>query len=153
MCRNRPAPSKIISPRCVRDIMGTRKRRVVIEPDAMDGITSYCMMQHPDETMLIARGRSKNGTITINSLVIPPFGVDPADTFGGFPHSFLPLDHSYMGTIRSHPEGGDEPTSDELHSFFGLISLIVKHPYERTDISAWSSNGDRVELTVLEDQN
>lgn len=133
--------------------MRTRKRRVVIESDAMDGIRSYCMMKHPDETILIARGRSKKGTITVTGLVIPPFGAAPADSFAGFPHSFLPLDHSYMGTIHSHPEGGDEPTIAELHGFFGLVLLIIKHPYGCTDISAWNSDGGQLEIIVPDDQD
>ena len=146
-------PSKIISPAYEQYVMSASKRRVVIESDTMNSIISYCMMQHPDEAVLIARGRSKDGTITVSSLVIPPFGAAPADTFGGFPHSFLPLDQSYMGTIRSHPEGGDGPTPAVLHAFFGLVSLIIKHPYEPADISAWDSGGRQLELTVLDNQD
>lgn len=124
------------------------ERRVSLKKDARDGILSYCKMHHPNESILILRGKSKSGHITIDSLVIPPFS-HTGPTFAGFPQSFLPLDLSYVGIVHSHPSGSARPSIPDLHNFFGLISLIVKSPYEDDDIFAWDSKGNSVKLTII----
>jgi proteasome lid subunit RPN8/RPN11 len=103
------------------------ERQVLLQKDVLDSILSFCQMKHPNEGILILKGKSKNGTITINGLVIPPFS-ETGPTFAGFPHSFLPFDMSYIGIVHSHPSGSAEPSVTDLHNFFGLISLIVQSP-------------------------
>ncbi len=78
---------------------------------------------------------------------MPPFS-ESGPTFAGFPHSFLPFDFSYVGTVHSHPSGSAKPSVTDLHNFFGLVSLIVKSPYEDDDIFAWVSNGESIKLTI-----
>ena len=105
-------------------------------------------MKHPNEAILILKGKSKNGNIVVDGLVIPPFS-ETGPTFAGFPHSFLPFDRSYMGIVHSHPQGSAEPSITDLHNFFGLVSMIVKSPYDDEDIFAWDSKGDSVFLTII----
>jgi len=124
------------------------KRKVSLKKDVRDGILSYCKMKHPNEAVLILRGKSKKGNITIDGLIIPPFSyTDP--TFAGFPSSFLPLDTSYVGIVHSHPKGSEKPSITDLNNFFGLVSVIVKSPYDDDDIFAWDSKGDPIEMTVV----
>jgi len=124
------------------------KRKVSLKKDVRDGILSYCKMKHPNEAVLILRGKSKKGNITIDGLIIPPFSyTDP--TFAGFPSSFLPLDTSYVGIVHSHPKGSEEPSITDSHNFFGLVSIIVKSHYDDDDIFAWDSKGDPIEITVV----
>jgi len=125
------------------------ERLVTLTNDVRDGILSYCKMKHPDECILILRGKSKHGNITIDSLVVPPFSHS-GPTFAGFPHSFLPFDLSYVGIVHSHPSGSARPSLTDMNNFFGLISLIVKSPYENDDIFAWDSNGNSVKFTVAQ---
>ncbi len=103
------------------------ERQVTLKKDTRDGILSYCKMKHPNEGLLILKGKSKKGNTTIDGLVIPPF-THSGPTFAGFPHSFLPFDLSYVGTVHSHPSGSAKPSVTDLHNFFGLVSLIVKSP-------------------------
>ena len=124
------------------------ERKVSLKKEVRDGIISYCKMKHPNESILILRGKSKNGTIVIDSLVVPPFSYT-GPTFAGFPHSFLPLDLSYVGIVHSHPSGSARPSVADMHNFFGLISLIVKSPYNDDDIFAWDSKGNSVSLSVI----
>ena len=56
---------------------------------------------------------------------------------------------SYVGIVHSHPSGSAEPSVTDLHNFFGLISLIVKSPYENDDIFAWDSKGNAVKLSII----
>ena len=111
------------------------ERKVVIKNDVRDGIISYCKINHPNEMVLILKGKSKNSIMEINGLVIPPFA------------SFLPLDLSYIGIVHSHPIGSEKPLIEELNNFFGLVSLTVKSPYNDDDIFAWDSNGNSIPLT------
>ena len=124
------------------------ERQVSLKKDALDGIISYCKMKHPNECILILKGKSKNRHIVIDSLVIPPFS-DTGPTFAGFPSSFLPLDLSYVGIVHSHPTGSAEPSLEDLNNFFGLVSLIIKSPYEDEDVFAWDRDGNPVKLTII----
>jgi len=124
------------------------ERKVSLKKDARDGIISYCKMKHPNEAVLILRGKSKKGNITIDGLIIPPFSYTDT-TFAGFPNSFLPLDTSYVGIVHSHPKGSEKPSITDLNNFFGLVSMVVKSPYDDDDIFAWDSKGDPIEITVV----
>ena len=106
-------------------------------------------MNHPDEMVLILKGRSKKGNVLIDGLVIPPFS-ETGPTFAGFQSSFLPLDLSYIGIGHSHPDGSAEPSLDDLNNFFGLVSIIVKSPYNDEDIFAWDSSGNTIPVSILE---
>ena len=124
------------------------ERRVSLKSDVVNSISTFCKMKHPNEGILILKGKSKDGHILIDGLVIPPFSHE-GPTFAGFPHSFLPFDMSYVGIVHSHPSGSAEPSLTDLHNFFGLISLIVKFPYGDEDIFAWDSKGDSVNLEII----
>jgi len=125
------------------------ERRISLKKDVRDGILSFCKMNHPNEGILILRGKSKKGNIIVDGLVVPPFS-ESGPVFAGFPQSFLPLDLSYIGIVHSHPSGSAEPSITDLHNFFGLVSLIVQSPYEEDDIFAWDSNGNPLSLTVID---
>ena len=125
------------------------ERKVLIQKEVLDSILSYCQMKHPNEGILILKGKSKNGEIKIDGLVIPPFS-ETGPTFDGFPHSFLPFDMSYLGIVHSHPSGSAEPSVTDLHNFFGLVSLIVKFPYNDDSIFAWDSSGNSIPLSIIQ---
>lgn len=124
------------------------ERKVSLKQKVMDSISSYCKIKHPNESILILKGKSKRGQITIDGLVIPPFN-HTGPTFAGFPHSFLPFDMSYVGIVHSHPSGSAEPSLTDLHNFFGLVSVIVKYPYGDDDIFAWDSKGNSIPLEII----
>ena len=68
----------------------TFERKVLLRKNVLDSILSFCQMKHPDEGVLILKGKSKNGAITVDGLVIPPFS-ETGPTFAGFPHSFVTI--------------------------------------------------------------
>jgi proteasome lid subunit RPN8/RPN11 len=124
------------------------ERSVSLKKDVVDSISSYCKIKHPNESILILKGKSKKGNILIDGLVIPPFS-HTGPTFAGFPQSFLPFDLSYLGIVHSHPSGSAEPSLTDLHNFFGLVSLIVQFPYDDDDFFAWDSKGDSIKLEIV----
>ncbi len=123
-------------------------RSVSLKKDVVNSISTYCKIKHPNESILILKGKSKGGNILIDGLVIPPFS-HTGPTNAGFPHSFLPFDMSYLGIVHSHPSGSAEPSLTDLHNFFGLVSLIVQFPYGDEDIFAWDSKGDSIKLEII----
>ena len=123
------------------------ERRVILRRDVLDSILSYCQMKHPNEGVLILKGKSKKGVIAVDGLVIPPFSHS-GPTFAGFPHSFLPFDMSYVGMVHSHPSGSAEPSVTDLHNFFGLVSVIVGFPYKEESVFAWDSGGRGIQLEI-----
>ena len=128
-------------------IFKTKKleRSLVFLNETRDGIVSYCKITHPDEMILILKGYSKKGKMFVESLVVPPFH-ETGPTFAGFPANQLPFDSDYIGMVHSHPVGTAEPSSEDLHNFFGLVSVIVKSPYEDEDIFAWDSSGNTIPI-------
>lgn len=123
------------------------KRTITITKETRDGILTYCKMNHPNEGILILRGKAKKGKIFVDGLVIPPFS-HTGPTFAGFPHSFLPFDPSYVGTVHSHPSGVAKPSVTDLHNFFGFVSVIVQSPYEDNDLFAYDRDGNSLEITI-----
>ncbi|MDC0186881.1 Mov34/MPN/PAD-1 family protein [Candidatus Nitrosopelagicus sp.] len=128
-------------------IFKTKKleRSLVFLNETRDGIISYCKITHPDEMILILKGHSKKGKMFVESLVVPPFH-ETGPTFAGFPANQLPFDSDYIGMVHSHPVGTAEPSSEDLHNFFGLVSVIVKSPYEDEDVFAWDSSGNTIPI-------
>ena len=124
------------------------QRKVAMTEQARDGILTYCKMNHPNEGILILRGTYKKGQVFVDGLVIPPFS-HTGPTFAGFPHTFLPIDPSYVGTVHSHPTGEARPSVTDLHNFFGFVSIIVQSPYEDDDLFAYDRDGNLLEMTVI----
>ena len=123
------------------------ERKVLLDKSVLDSIITFCKMKHPNEGILILKGKSKNGQIKIDGLAIPPFNFT-GPTFAGFPHSFLPFDNSYIGIVQSHPSCSAEPSVTDLNNFFGLVSLIIQSPYDNDSIFAWDSGGNAIPLSI-----
>ena len=58
------------------------ERKISLTKDARDGILSFCKMNHPNEGILILRGKAKRGDVFIDGLVVPPFSETGADVAG-----------------------------------------------------------------------
>ena len=121
------------------------KKIVAITQNVINGLISYAKMHHPYEGILILGGERKKTEIFIDNLVIPPFSVH-GPFYSGFPINELPFDLKYVGTAHSHPSGSSRPSLEDLNHFYGLISIIICHPYDEEDIHAYDSQGLEVSL-------
>ena len=121
----------------------SKKKTIAITQNVINGLISYAKMHHPFEGILILGGERKKTEILINNLVIPPFSVH-GPFYSGFPINELPFDLNYLGTAHSHPSGSSQPSLEDLNHFYGLISIIICHPYEEEDIHAYDSQGREV---------
>ena len=121
----------------------SKRKIVAITQNVINGLISYSKMHHPYEGILILEGERKKSEIFINNLVIPPFSVH-GPFYSGFPINELPFDLSYVGTAHSHPSGSSQPSLEDLNHFYGLISIIICHPYDEENIHAYDSQGREV---------
>ena len=128
-------------------IFKTKKleRSLVFLNETRDGIISYSKINHPDEMILILKGHSKKGKMFVEGLVVPPFH-ETGPTFEGLTANQLQFDSEYIGMVHSHTVGSAEPSIEDLHNFFGLVSVIVKAPYEDEDVFAWDSSGNPIPI-------
>lgn len=123
------------------------KRTVVLTRQAADGIITFSKTYHPNEAILILQGRKKGNEVTIDGLVIPPFSSN-GPFYSGFSLYDLPFDNSYVGTAHSHPGPSNRPSLEDLHHFFGYVSVIIHHPYEDDTIAAYDREGRKLDMTI-----
>jgi proteasome lid subunit RPN8/RPN11 len=121
------------------------RRRIVLTKQITDSVITYAKSWHPNEGILILQGKKDKNLIKVTGLVIPPFSTH-GPYYSGFPMYELPFDLSYIGTIHSHPGGSNKPSLEDLNHFFGLVSLIICHPYEVQNIAAFDRNGNNMDL-------
>jgi proteasome lid subunit RPN8/RPN11 len=123
------------------------KRTVVLTRQAADGIITFSKSYHPNEAILILQGKKKGNEVTIDGLVIPPFSSN-GPFYSGFSLYDLPFDNSYVGTAHSHPGPSNRPSLEDLHHFFGFVSVIIHHPYEDDTIAAYDRDGKKLDMTI-----
>lgn len=116
---------------------------------AANGIISYSRGHHPNEAILILRGKATRDRITVDGLAIPPF-ASSGPYFSGFSDFFLPFDSSYIGTAHSHPGRSNRPSLEDLNrGFYGSVSIIIAYPYEDDTMAAYDRSGDELEIEIL----
>lgn len=124
---------------------------MLLKRQAADGIITFAKTWHPNEAILILQGKSdrKSRQIIVDSLVVPPF-TSNGPFFSGFSMYDLPFDSSYIGTAHSHPGPSNRPSLEDLNHFFGLVSVIIHHPYEYETIGAFDRNGNSMEIELFD---
>lgn len=125
------------------------QRRVIFTRIAAGSITSYSMGIHPNEAIIILRGRSTREQVTIDGLAIPPFGSS-GPHYSGFSDFFLPFNCSYFGTAPFHPSKSNRPSLDDLNSgFYDTVSIIIGYPNEDDTMVAYERDGNALKIKVL----
>ncbi len=123
------------------------RKKLVFKREVVNSILSYCKMHHPNEAILVMRGNNKKDVLIIESLMVPPMS-EYGPYYSGFPVYMLPFDRSIVGTAHSHPSGNATPSLTDLHHFTGLVSVIVRYPYEDNDLFVYNRDGEELEYSV-----
>ena len=124
-------------------------KEILVEKTVVDSILSYAQMFHPNESILLLKGKADRKKIVITEVQIPPLATH-GRTFSGFPLSTLPIDFSVIGVAHSHPSGALRPSVTDLNKFYGKIMLITAYPYQTEhDIVILDRQGERLNFKII----
>src|SRR5579863_227673 len=70
--------------------------KVVVTQQVADSVLTYSRSAYPREGILLLRGSSKKGVVTVDSVAIPPMATH-GEGFSGFNWWNLPIDLSFIG--------------------------------------------------------
>ena len=115
-----------------------------IKKEALEFILGVSKRFYPDEFGGLLRGA---GDLIEEVLVIPAstYGKDFVTTR----FDMVPIDHSIIGSVHSHPAYGFLPSKADLEFFrkIGFVHLIARKPYCGVeDIAAYDREGTRIHL-------
>ena len=123
-------------------------RFVEFKQSVIDSILSYAKIAHPNEGILLLRGKTSKDRIVIEEVVIPPFATH-GQGFSSFPLSALPIDFSIVGVAHSHPTGALKPSIPDLNQFYGRVMVIIGYPYEsESDVAVFDRDGRPVQYKI-----
>jgi len=126
---------------------------VQVPKSILDCIYAGAKQLYPRESFLLLRGKKRKNIIHIEDLVLAPFAVH-GEGFASFNPYMFSGDFSLVGTVHSHPSGDNSPSDVDLNYFFGRILMIVGYPYEGEGcVAVYDSNGDRISLEIVPDED
>jgi proteasome lid subunit RPN8/RPN11 len=122
---------------------------VIFLREVVDSLLSYSKMAHPNEGILILRGRARKGIAEVTSVMVPPAAVH-ARSYSSFNWFMLPLDMSYLGVAHSHPSGNAVPSHEDLLHASGRLMVIMGYPYSNEScVKAYDKDGRPVPFEVV----
>lgn len=121
--------------------------KVFIDRQTLWGILSFAQDIHPNEVVLLLRGKRKKDAIFIEEFLFPPF-ASSGRGFAQFPPHMLPIDFSILGTAHSHPSGSAKPSTIDVNRFYGRIMMIVAYPYREESVIVYNSKGESLPIII-----
>ncbi len=127
----------------------TTTTRLVFKSSVIEGVLAYSKSFHPQEGILLLKGKISKGEIIVTGLGIPPLSEHAEDAVS-FPTFMLPLDTAFIGIVHSHPSGELRPSTEDLQNTFGGIMAIVAYPYESSkDLGVFDREGKMIPFAVV----
>jgi len=127
------------------------ERRVYVKKSVILSILEYAAACHPNEGILLLRGKTKRDRIIVEEVEIPPLSIRGLG-FSGFRAYMLPVDFSIIGTAHSHPSGVLRPSITDMNKFYGRIMIIAAYPYRtEKEIAIFDGEGNLLEYEIIED--
>jgi len=127
--------------------------RLKITNSLLNSILSYSKEKHPDEMLLLLRGKKKGDELILYQAVFPPFMYSNWHSATYNP-LHLPIDFSIQATAHSHPSGIKIPSQADILHPYGKFMLITGYPYEsKEDVEAFDGEGKKVDFEVVEDED
>ena len=124
-------------------------QRVVFTREVIDSLLSYSKMAHPNEGILILRGKAKKGVAEVTGVMIPPAAVH-ARSYSSFNWFMLPVDMTYLGVAHSHPSGHAVPSQQDLLHVSGRLMVIMGYPYSGDScVRAYDRDGREIPFEVV----
>jgi len=122
-------------------------REVLIRRELLEYLLQLARNAYPNEFAGFLR--EKDGVFE-EVLIAPNPHAGPGSVF--FDTWMLPYDESIKGTVHSHPSPNPWPSEADLEFFskFGGVHLIIAWPFTEDTVRAYSSDGKRLRLKVVE---
>ncbi len=118
----------------------------------VESILSFSKEKHPDEMLLLLRGKKKGNDILLYQAVFPQFAYSNWHSATYNP-LHLPIDFTILATAHSHPSGVKLPSQVDLLHPYGKFMLISGFPYENADdIAAFDARGNIVQWGIVDEQ-
>ncbi|RLF13000.1 MAG: peptidase [Thermoprotei archaeon] len=136
---------------CVQDPhegLELRLLEVRFPRDLLEGLLQVAKENHPREVFFLLRGSTKRGVVSVEEFLLPPtttFGLG----FSSFSLYSMPIDLSIVGTVHSHPSGSARPSIRDMHSFLGVVMVIVAYPYDMRSVAAYDREGRPVKVEAV----
>jgi proteasome lid subunit RPN8/RPN11 len=122
---------------------------VVIERGLLQELLEFALERHPQEAILLLRGETKKGIITVTDYLFPPYATTNSVS-ASYPIHMLPIDFSIVGTAHSHPSGTLQLSPTDMNNMYGRMSLLIAYPYGEGDVAAFNKQAERLLLTVTD---
>jgi len=120
---------------------------IQIKRNIIEGIIEAARNTYPKEFFALLGSSDKK---VIDELIVVP-------AIYGFGHvlvrSYLiPIDFKIVGSVHSHPEKMNNPSSADIKSFseFGDIHLIIAWPFDINSIQAYDVSGKPINWQVID---
>lgn len=127
-------------------------KSVIFHREVIDSILSYSRMFHPNEGILMLRGKSKKGVVEVDGIIIPPAAIHGSG-FSSFGWGMVPIDLSYIGVAHSHPSGYAVPSHEDVLHVTGKIMVIAGAPYsDESCVKVYDVHGEPVPYEIREDK-
>ncbi len=124
-------------------------KKITFKASVMNSLLSYAKTFHPNEGILLLRGKISKDEILVKETVIPPLATH-GEGFSSFPFHMLPLDLSIVGVAHSHPSGVLKPSLGDLNNFYGRIMVIMAYPYNsERDIAVFDREGNMINYSII----
>ncbi len=124
-------------------------REVFFDKSVIDSILSYAKLFHPNESILLLKGKVDKKKIVVNDVYIPPLATH-GSRFSSFPTNRLPINFSIVGVAHSHPSGALRASTADLNHFYGRLMVITAYPYQsEQNIIIIDHNGELQNYIVL----
>ena len=134
-----------------------------IADETLEFVLETCADTHPNEFMGLLRaeeassprlrfhGREPAGGRVITDVLVIP-GTKSGEAMASLREEMIPANVGGVGTVHSHPSGSTRPSNEDLRTFSkkGARHIIVGRPYDRGSWRCYDSEGDTVELEVLD---
>ncbi|HIH87616.1 TPA: hypothetical protein HA344_00215 [Candidatus Bathyarchaeota archaeon] len=120
---------------------------ILIERGLLEEMLSFAREKHPNESLLMLRGKVTKESITLTDYLFPPYATTDSVS-ASYPIHMLPIDFSIVGTIHSHPSGGLRLSTADVNHMYGRFSMLMAYPYRLGDVAAFNKQGERIVVRV-----
>lgn len=125
-------------------------KSVIFRREVIDSILTYSRAAYPKEGILVLRGSTRKGVVSVESVVIPPLATH-GEGFSSFNWNMLPIDLSFLGVAHSHPSGYAVPSHQDLLHVMGRIMVISGHPFtDQNHVKVYNARGEPLPFQVVE---